>query len=231
MKTLATILALSTVSSIAAAGGPPIGHWHMNANKEYPGDLFLVPVADHLCAYYRYDKDAAKPGGMTLEAKGDAVTGVWDEGIDTGKIEWKLAGKKLDGNYTDKDGKDPAPWVASFLGAGSTIKLEKTYDIDWDGGSGKSTIKVKQTGNKVVATVEGRYSGDADGTITGTLYGNVLAGVHETKNDDGTPNKGIVIMRFEKNLGSRTYNILDGLYSADLNSCSNGGLISGYQTK
>ncbi len=224
------ILATLAVSSSAFAGGPPTGHWRMNANKEYPGDLFLAPVADHLCAYYRYDKDAAKPGGMTLKVEGDAVTGTYDEGSETGKITWKLAGKKLDGNYTDNDGKDPTPWVANFVGS-SAIKIEKTYDIDWDGGSGKSTIHFTQTGNKVVGKVEGRYSGDADGTITGVMYGNVLAGVHETKNDDGSPAKGIVLMRFEKNLGSRTFNIIDGLYSADMTSCSNGGLLSGYQTK
>jgi hypothetical protein len=180
LRTIAVSFAVSlAVSSTSLAGGPPTGHWRMNANKEYPGDLFLVPVADHLCAYYRNDKDAAKPGGMTLKAEGDTVTGTWDEGQDTGKISWKLAGKKLDGSYTDSDGKDPAPWVASYVNAGPTIKLEKSYEIDWDGGNGKSTMKIKQTGNKVVATVEGRYSGDSDGTITGTLYGNVLAGVHE----------------------------------------------------
>src|SRR4051794_18445449 len=98
-----TFLALSLLVSSVALAGPPNGHYRMTANKEYPGDLFLAPVADHLCAYYRYDGDAAKPGGMTLKVDGNKVAGTWEEGIGTGKINWKLAGKTLDGTYTDGD--------------------------------------------------------------------------------------------------------------------------------
>jgi hypothetical protein len=227
MKTLATILALSTLSSLAAAGGPPSGHWHMNANKEYPGDLWLAPVADHLCAFYRYDGGAAKSGGMTLKVDGSTISGLYEEGIERGRITYKLDGKKLDGSYMagESGSADSSPWVANFVPT-SAVKLEKSYEIDWDEVA-KTTITFKQSGAKVTGKVEYRYSGSNGGTITGTMYGNLLAGTYEEKNEDGSVTKGVVLLTFEKSLGSRVFDHVEGAYSVDLKECTNGGLFRG----
>jgi len=230
MKTATLFVSLALVAAplTASAGGPSPGRYRMTANTEYPGDLWLAPVGDTTCAFYRYDGGAAKSGAMTLRADASKLDGTWEEGSSTGKVSFKVDGKKLDGAYTDGDDPATSPWVASYVGA--KAKLEKSYDLKWDEGD-KTTVTFKVTGSKVEGKVAYLYSGTSGGTMTGTLYGDVVAGTWREKGEDGKVSEGRFVLTFEKSLGSKIYDHVEGVYSADLSSCGNGGLFTGTTTR
>ena len=222
------VLAIVAVSSAALAGNPPAGHWRMTqtTDKRYGGDLYLAPVGNLWCAYYRYDNGVDLPDGMTLEVDRDTISGTYSQDED-GKIRWKLVGKKLVGRYTDAHGENPLPWVASFVGS-PAIKLEATYNLDWDGGEFNATVHFTQSGNIVIGAMEGRKFHDPDGTIIGVMYGDFLAGVYVARIHPLKPANGIVMLQFAKH-DSGKYNVFDGVYSVDMRSCTNGGRLGGAQ--
>ncbi|HVK76859.1 MAG TPA: hypothetical protein VM734_26215 [Kofleriaceae bacterium] len=222
---LTTILA----PLVASADGPTTGRWKMTINEEYPGRIWFAPAKDLTCGLYVQD-DGGK-GMVTLKGSGPKVEGIWEESNGQGKVTFEFAGKQFKGGYTeDMNGTSTSPWVGAFDGT-TKAQLSGKFDVDWGGGMEKTTITFKQKGNKIEGKSVYRYSESGDGTLSGTLYGELLVATWKSKDDDGTPREGYFIALVQKDAITRKWDHVNGWYSADLTSCANGGLIQGWRKR
>jgi hypothetical protein len=225
----ALVLAALIALPLTAAADPAPGRYKLTVNSDYTGWLWLAPSNGVLCGYYA-GKDVG-PGTVTLKADGAKVDGIWQEGSKQGKTSFQLKGKTLDGSYTENmDDPASSPWVAVFDGV-TKAKILPTYDLDWGGGTEKTTVRFKQKGNQVTGTIVYRYSESAGGTMSGTLSGDILAGTWKSKADDGTAQEGRFVVVFQKSLGSKTFDSVRGMYSSTTETCGDGGTLEGSAAK
>jgi hypothetical protein len=230
MNILGTV-ALSAIllSPAVAAANPSPGRWKTTINEEYAGNIWFGPVGDLVCAYY--DGPSVTRGTITGKMAGSKLEGIWDEHSGEGKVSLDFSGKRFAGGYTENlTDTSTSPWTGSF-DKQLKVKVSGKYDLDWSTGAEKTVVTFTQKGKKVTGKMVYRYSGSAGGTLSGTLYGDLLVGTWKSKEDDGSTREGVFMIVFMRDANTKKWDHIKGVYGSDAEHCGDSGWLNGRKTK